>query len=255
MTKSQELAPLLKESLPFCLLGGLCPLIPLPWLDDWALNHFQKNLLRKVTTRHGLQLSDRDLEILSRGYEEKRGCLLSFFLLPFQLIVFFLLRPAKQVLKKMTVIFAVKEAADMTSRFVHQAVLTDHAIQCGLVQSSPPADASAEIKERHKQQLLATAGLVNRTCSRLDTRPLNQLIKRTLNSSRLLLGSVVTAFLLWARKIRQGLRKSGEYEEFAGSEEELKRLSTELMAELLLKEDYFSQVIRKFEELKARDLA
>jgi len=249
---SPEFAPLLKDSLPFCILGGLCPLIPLPWLDDWALNHFQKNLLRKVSARRGVQLSDRDLEILARGYEEKRGCLFSFFMFPFQLIVFFLLRPAKQIMKKMTVIFAVKEAADMTSRLLHQAVLTDHAARSQLIQSSPASGATNEERDTHKKQLLATAALINGTCSRLDTRPLNQLIKRTLKSSRLLLGSVIAAFLLWARKIRQGLRQTGEFEEFAGSEEELKRLSADLTAELLLKENYFSQVIRTFDEFKAK---
>lgn len=58
------------------VLGGLCPLIPVPFMDDWALERVQRRMIREIDRQERAGLSAEDVKILA-GDEDPRwaGCL------------------------------------------------------------------------------------------------------------------------------------------------------------------------------------
>lgn len=60
----------------FSVLGGLCPLIPIPFMDDWALEMVQRWMVRGLAKDAGLALPDTEVKTLA-GAEDSgwRGCL------------------------------------------------------------------------------------------------------------------------------------------------------------------------------------
>ena len=47
-----------------CAMGGLCPLIPVPFVDDMIIKRVHKRMLRKLCAQHGIDLNDDSLELL-----------------------------------------------------------------------------------------------------------------------------------------------------------------------------------------------
>ncbi|MCB1174267.1 MAG: hypothetical protein KDK39_11900 [Leptospiraceae bacterium] len=248
------LGPLLKDTLHYCFLGSLCPLIPLPFLDDWALNFMQRKLILKAGQRRSVPLSETDLKLLTQGYEEPHGCLLNLILMPVNMIGIMIIRPSKRLLRKFTIVLAVKEAADMFSRFLHHAVLTDYAAHKGYL--DPPIEATSSdartAAKNRQEQLLRVSRAVNIACNRMDTRPINQAIRRVLAGSRTLIAVSLTAFTGWIRKARRAMQKGQRFDEefdqrISAGDQKLEFLIQQLTAELVLRADYFDQVLRSFE--------
>lgn len=272
---TRDIAEVLKNTIHYCFLGSLCPLIPIPFLDEWALNFVQRKLIQKAANAQGMSLSDREAKILAQGYEEKRGCLLSILLFPVNFILIMIIRPTKRLLRKITIFLAVKESADMFSRFVHHAVLTDYSARQGLLRpdsgdrtGATDAGAAAQSSDSRAGQLGErhlgrVANAVNQACAKMDTRPLNQAVRRILSSSKYLIVVSVTAFTGWIRRAHRALKRGKEFdEEFneravaedAEQDEKLKKLMSDLSNEMLLRADYFDQLIRCFYDFYQKQL-
>jgi hypothetical protein len=60
----------------YSVLGGLCPLIPVPFADDWALGQVQRRMVWELARDRGIALSSREGRILAGGEEPGwPGCL------------------------------------------------------------------------------------------------------------------------------------------------------------------------------------
>lgn len=60
----------------YSVLGGLCPLIPVPFVDDWALGQVQRRMVWELARDRGISLSGREGKILAGGEESGwPGCL------------------------------------------------------------------------------------------------------------------------------------------------------------------------------------
>lgn len=55
----------------FSVLAGLCPLLPVPFLDDWALERVQRRMIRELGESRELELTDAEVRILA-GEGERR---------------------------------------------------------------------------------------------------------------------------------------------------------------------------------------
>jgi hypothetical protein len=55
----------------FSVLAGLCPLLPVPLLDDWALERVQRRMVRDLGESRDLGLTEEEVRILS-GAGERR---------------------------------------------------------------------------------------------------------------------------------------------------------------------------------------
>jgi hypothetical protein len=60
----------------FSVVGGLCPLIPVPFMDDWALEQVQRRMIWEIGRDQGLGWSSQEVKILAGAEEDVRmGCL------------------------------------------------------------------------------------------------------------------------------------------------------------------------------------
>lgn len=106
-----------------CALAGLCPLIPLPVVDDMVETRVHRRLHRKICRLQGITLPPRSAKILStRESHFFRGAAKSM-----------VLWPAKKLLRKLTVVLAVKSAADAAAALFHEGWLFARAIEAGYV--------------------------------------------------------------------------------------------------------------------------
>jgi hypothetical protein len=55
----------------FSVLAGLCPLIPLPFVDDWAVGLIHRRMVRELGESRGLELADGEIRLLA-GTGERR---------------------------------------------------------------------------------------------------------------------------------------------------------------------------------------
>ncbi|HSF40877.1 MAG TPA: hypothetical protein VLT87_13865 [Thermoanaerobaculia bacterium] len=57
------------------VLGGLCPLIPVPFMDDWALERVQRRMIQEIDREEKIGLTAEDMKILAGGEDPRwAGC-------------------------------------------------------------------------------------------------------------------------------------------------------------------------------------
>ncbi|MCH9647596.1 MAG: hypothetical protein K0U98_05110 [Deltaproteobacteria bacterium] len=160
------------------LLASLCPLIPFPYIDDWALAWVRRRMVREVLGNAQLQAATTEVRLLAG--EVKRpfwhGCLSVIFLVPLFKIAIYLVR---KVIKKILILLTLKEATDRFSETFHEGYLLHQAAIGGTL-----GEASGAVGPGTAQKVRVA---VCQACLEVDPRPLNQLIKRSFRGSRWLL--------------------------------------------------------------------
>ena len=219
------------------LLAGLCPLIPVPFLDDRVLAGVRRKMVRDLAAERGLTgvlaLDRARVDVLAGTRGEHRGCLGWIGWIAFSLT----LRLAAKLFRKILIVFAVKESVDTASRVFHEGYLLH------LTFAWVPAWVAAEDASADGGGALgpAWAAAVRRTIEAtvddVDPRPLEQTLRRTFRGSRRLLrrGARLLA--------RRGTgRPDGDGEELPEDEERrlLGRVLDGLVADLWDKRGYLA---------------
>ncbi|WP_224249582.1 hypothetical protein [Hyalangium gracile] len=162
------------------VVSGLTPLIPIPYLDDYALRQVRERMVRAVLQEHGLSAPPKALRVLAGSHVKSTlgsqllGFLKSVALLPF-----------RRVWRKAFLVLWVKDCVDMASYSLHHGYLLQHALVRGdLSASSLEGDAALKVHDA----ILAA-------CKEMDSRPINQLLGRLFEGSRLLLTEVAKALM------------------------------------------------------------
>ena len=169
----------LHKMLFYSLLGGLCPLIPIPFLDDLLIKQIRLRMFKTQIIEAGLKLSDAQLDTLSKspGQGCLRGCLI-FIIIQGPLYIL------KKIFRKIFFFLAVKDAVDITSKLLHEGWLVQHMLtQSHLNQETLTDSASLE---KLRDAMLAT-------CEEMDTRPLNQILRRFFRGSKAMVYKAVNA--------------------------------------------------------------
>ena len=98
----------------FSLLGGASRLIPVPWIDDWAVDYVRRRMFATLLAAAGLSASQSQIRLLTGGQLPpwyKRGCL-SLLALPIKAVAYVL----GSLFRKILYVFAAKSAADNAVR-------------------------------------------------------------------------------------------------------------------------------------------
>jgi hypothetical protein len=165
------------------LLGGLCPLLPVPFLDDLVLGRMRRRMVERLAGRWGLALTPAQVTQLSgggRGWSAGR------------VLVKALIYPAKELLRKVLYFLAIKDAVDTFSLLFHRGYLVHAALARGALGRGGAVDDA---------RVAATAAAVHATLATTDTRPLRRLLVGVLRNSRDLLRGTVR----WlAGRLRRG---------------------------------------------------
>lgn len=115
-------------------IAGLCPLIPIPFLDDMAVRRVERRMFTALFAAHGLKLPPLGARILGAQAGWARGAAASLALYPLRKIV-----------HKLAYVLALKDCADVASAVYHDGwlmgrVLADSPDFAG---ARPPTDPRA----------------------------------------------------------------------------------------------------------------
>jgi len=155
------------------LLGGLCPLLPLPFVDDLALAAMRRRMVERIAARWGVTLTPAQVALLAGG---GRGSSLLRFTGKA------LLYPFKEVLRKIFYFLAIKDAADAFSLLFHQGYFLQRALAGGALGRGGPVD---------DYRLNWAAAGIHGALQATDTRPIRRLLRGVLrNSGRLFVGTL-----------------------------------------------------------------
>ncbi|MEL6181819.1 MAG: hypothetical protein AAFS10_22860, partial [Myxococcota bacterium] len=106
------------------VLGGLCPLIPIPFLDDLIIGTVRRNMVRAIMKRANLKPTDDQVAMLT--HNERGGCLMGC-------LTFVVIYPLKKIFRKLVYILAVKDCSDVASELFHEGMLLRYALRRGLI--------------------------------------------------------------------------------------------------------------------------
>lgn len=178
------------------LLGGACPLLPLPVIDDMALAGVRRRMVTRLVSRWGVELAPHQLAHLAGG---RRPWTAS------RVAAKMVLYPIKRLFKKVLYFLAVKEGVDTFSELFHQGYLLHAALTRGAL------GGGGKVSD---ERVTAVAAAVHGTLAAADTRPLRRVVVGVLrNSKRLLRG-----MLAWlTSRLTRGGRGALDQVEEAGA--------------------------------------
>ena len=172
------------------VLTGLCPLIPVPLLDDFARDLLRTRLVSRLAAAVNSPLADADARILACGYRPPsaggcaRGCLRAAVVKP---TIFLSTLIFRKIMRKILFFLTVKDAVDTFSETFHQAYLLRHALSAGLMPvptvahaAGDPAPGQPAPDPRLLEVRAAVEGVVRNT----DTRPVTTLARSIFAGSR-----------------------------------------------------------------------
>lgn len=157
------------------VMAGLTPLIPVPFVDDWARDGIQTRMVKHIAKTHDKRLYDSDAEALGRASGGTR----SLIRYAAKKLAFY---PIKRIFRTAVFVLALKDMSDIASRTYHVGYLLDYAI-------------GAKLTERCKPEALRAA--IDEVCANADTSVVNHAFRTAFNESRDLLADAVQTLRSW----------------------------------------------------------
>ena len=210
--------------------AGLTPLIPVPFLDDYALRQVREQSVRDQLKERGLKAPDKAVAVLAGSYDARSlgGRLVSHL----KAVALF---PVRKVFRKVFFVLWVKDCVDLTSACLHHGYLLHHALERGdLDAASLQTDAPSEVQ-----------AAIIAACSEMDARPVNQALRRIFRGSRVLLAEATRVFL----DPKRGPRVPDPKTENA----EVRSLTDQLLQELWEERGYFTALEAHYDKHLKRD--
>lgn len=221
----------------YSVLGGLCPLIPVPFVDDWVLGQVQRRMVWEVARHAGAALSSQERKILAGGGEPGwPGCLGSIAWALREVIGAVLGWLFRTVFYFLT----IRRSVRRSSETLHLGYLYDHSLRLG--PATFPPTASPEEKAR----LVRAAAL--QSLRQIDDRAIYQTLFRDFRRSLSLLLQAAALFRRFLPRRRK--RRSAdlaESEVFRREEELLGGFVDRLSADLWGNQAYFAELEKLFE--------
>jgi hypothetical protein len=233
---SSDSAPWFRRVTLFSVLAGLCPLVPIPFLDDKVLSWVRRKMIRDLLGARGLHPSEQQVRILEGEAEGGlRGCLGAAVLWPLLKLAVYLV---KKVVKKIILILTLKECVDRLSETLHEGYLLHRAAE--------------RWQGGGRQGPRRVRAAVERACDAVDPRPVHQLVKKLLRGSRLLLLRASKALTKLARKERREQLAQGDGEkdpdlDLSAEESLLGSLADSLSSSLWTQKAYWRDLEEHFD--------
>lgn len=155
-------------------LAGLCPLIPVPFVDDLAIRRIVRRMYRSLFAAHGYTIPDHGADILRASPANRlrdAAAAVAMF-------------PVKKVVRKLVYVLAVKDCAEVASSVFHDGWLLARVLEDARADAGPSPE-DPELLRRVREATL-------KTYEDIDPAPL----RRALTSS----------FLAAKVGVRQGLQ-------------------------------------------------
>lgn len=163
--------PRLRRVAFYGLLAGLCPLIPVPFLDDRVLAAVRRRLVRELARERGATLTVRQVDYLAGTARAPRGCLGWLGWAAWSLTA----RLLAKLFRKVLLVFAVKESVDTASRTFHEGYL----LQAAFDPAGPGVPAAGDDLAAWRVRWA-----IEGTLGEVDPRPVDRAVKRAFRGSR-----------------------------------------------------------------------
>ncbi len=214
MSSTSEQTPL-RRLVTDSVLTGLCPLIPVPLLDDYARDLLRQGTVKRLAAMAGTPLPDAEAKILACGYRPSdggcaRGCLRAALVRP---VVFLATLVFKKVVRKVLFFLTLKDVAVTFSQSFHEAYLLRHAFDLGALREPVVVGEARGVPDPRVLEVRAAVEAVIRNA---DTRQVTQLARSVFAGS----GRLAAAA---ARRMTRVLRRRRG----AGADEITERLERE----------------------------
>jgi hypothetical protein len=179
--------------------AGLTPLIPVPFVDDYALRRVREHMVRSLLDERALSAPPLTVAVLA-GLHPREGSRLQQFASKAALLS---LRLAwSKGYRRLITGLWLKDCVDMASLCLHHGYLLQHALERGDL----PADALATPDAARRVQ-----AAIHAACAELDARPINQALSRLFAGSRLVRDALAEALAHFqGAPLRPHLDETGE---------------------------------------------
>jgi hypothetical protein len=214
----------------YAVASGLTPLIPVPFLDEYALRRVREGMVRTILRERSFSPPDRTVTVLA-GLHPREGSRLQQLVSKAALFSFRL--AWRKAYKRLATALWLKDCVDMASVSLHHGYLLQHALDRGDLDARSLATEDAPRR-------VHTA--IDAACKELDARPVNQALRRLFSGSRLLVDELAKALDNWSGAPRTPQQ---------GEEQEVASLAERLAAAMWEERGYFQSL----ESLYAKHLA
>lgn len=217
------------------VLGGLCPLIPVPFMDDWMLERVQRRMIQEIDREERIGLTAEEMKILA-GDEDQRwaGCLGTVAWAVREVVGAILGKLFRTVFYFLTLRRSVRRSAET----LHLGYLVLHASRLGSLGGS-----------EDRARAVRTAILA--TIREMNARPVHRTLTRDFRQSLSLLlqGAALLGRLVPRRRSKAAKAKEipGAEEAFRKQDELLGGLVDRIAADLWGNRAYFAELERVFE--------
>lgn len=227
----------------YSLLAGVCPLIPIPLLDDWVLDRVRRRLVARLADEAAYRPAPAGLEVLAdrdptdwRPDALARGCLRKLVVAP---VKFVYKRILKKLLRKVLFVLAIKDAVDEFSTTFHHAWLLRHAFARGRRPST--RDGVWTLRRQ-----------VDAVRDEIDPRPLESAVRSAFRHSRRLLRQAARTVGRLGRALRRRRPDEGAAAAWVDAAarqtgEEASGLVDELLAGLRREHGYLTALQRRLD--------
>jgi hypothetical protein len=249
--KAPPAGPDLPRLVAYSLVTGLCPLIPIPFLDDWARDLLRRRHTAGIATAHGLPLDEDALSVLALGSPAFKvsgcfkGCLVGA---GFKFALYVVRKLFMKAFRTVVILLTFRSCSREFSRTFHEAFLFDHALRLGAL---PPPKEGTDPRPR----IGAVRRAIEATCAEVDTSPITRIARATLLGSR---GVFRHAGRTLSRQVRSLRRRRAAEKEISRQldlegEEELGRLIDSLTIEVGKETAYLEGLRERLGERLAAD--
>lgn len=214
----------------YAVASGLTPLIPVPFLDEYALRRVREGMVRTILRERSFSPPDRTVTVLA-GLHPRQGSRLQQLASKAALVSFRL--AWRKAYKRLATALWLKDCVDMASVSLHHGYLLQHALERGDLDATSLATEDAPRRVHHA---------IDAACKELDARPVNQALRRLFAGSRLLVDELTKALENW-----NGAPRTPQQ----GEEQEVASLAERLAAAMWEERGYFQSL----ESLYAKHLA
>lgn len=223
------------------VLGGLCPLVPVPFLDDWLLGRVKRWMIADLDKRLDTGLDPEAKVILAGGRDPwgAPGCVAGCVWVVQKVVIKLLVK----IYRKVLYFLAIRDGLHAATEVFHEGYLAAH----GLRRAPPPPQPEAQ--REHARWLRS---VTRETMEELDLQPVRDILRRTFRGSRGLLirASRVLAKPFLRRRNRRAAKTgdgAAEAAVRAREEELLGGLVDRLAAALWGNREYFRRLEETFE--------
>jgi hypothetical protein len=223
---------------------GLCPLIPIPFLDDWTRDLLRRRHTKSLASAHGLSLEPEAIRLLALGDDSFqfsgcfKGCLHGAAL---KTVLYIIKKLFLKAFRTVVIFLTFRSCAKELTRSFQESYLLDHALRLGAL----PREGTAG-----RAQVHSVRRAIENVRAETDPGPLSSIVRGTLEGSRGLLRQSARSLSRTLRSLRR--RKADEAEISSAldreGEEELGGLIDRLTADLRGEGAYLETLERRLEE-------